>query len=240
MSKELANTNTALDNFKDEVAYLSEVSTYLVENKLVPSGVKPHEISLIVNIGKELGMSPITSVNSITIIQGRACLNASVIPALLASKGVHIDVIKDYDPVIEKVKVPMRDPSTKEPLKDENGNLKFYKDDSGEYIYKDKIVDRVTTIILTRNIPGVGVMKRECSFKWSMAEDAGWTSKQNWKKLPAYMMMARCVTRAARLYAGDAINSMYDNYEMIDTFVDNDNIVVTEEGEIYGTQSEQE
>lgn len=238
MSNQLTKTTTSIDNFKNEIEYLSEVSDYLVKNKLVPGGVKPHEISLIVNTGKELGMNPITSVNNINIIQGRVCLQASVIPALLASKGIHIDVIKDYEPVYEEVKVPIKDSETGMPLIGEDGSIKYYRDDNGNILTKKKIVDRVTTVKFIRNIPNVGVTERECSFSWSMAADAGWTTKSNWQKMPAYMMMARAISRGARLYAADAINSMYDNYEMIDAFVEDNNITVTEEGEVFVNQAE--
>jgi hypothetical protein len=51
--------------------------------------------------------------------------------------------------------------------------------------------------------------------------------------MPAYMMMARCVSRGARLYASEAINGMYDSYEMMDAFVDNKQVTISDEGEIY-------
>lgn len=234
------NTNNSLEVFKSDVEYLSEVSNYLVQNKLVPSGIKPHEISLIVSTGKELGMNPITSVNNIDIIQGRVCIQAKVIPALLASKGVYIDVIKDYEPVIEKVKVPMKDPDTGKVLTNDDGSIRFYKNEDGTIVTKDKIVDYVTELEFIRNIKHIGLTRRRCVFKWSMAVSSNWHIKDNWQKMPAYMMMARCISRGARLYAADAINSMYDNYEMIDAFVDDSSIIITEDGDVYKTETKEQ
>jgi hypothetical protein len=221
-----------LTNFEQNISDLKEISKYLVDNKLVPSGIKPHEIQLVVNTGKVLGMEPITAVNSIDIIQGRVALQSKIIPALLAQKGAYINVLKDYEPIIEKVPVPMKNKETGEVITDENGNIKFYRDENGDVLYKDKIVDYITEIEFIRYLPNGEVLRRNAHFKWSYAVKAGWSNKENWVKMPVYMMMARCISRGARLYESHCINGMYDTYEMIDAFDEHNNSMLTEEGEI--------
>lgn len=239
-SKELVKQEVqfSVSSVKSQVEELSEICSYLIENKLVPSGITPAQLTMMVNTGRELGMNPITAVNSIDIIQGRLSLQARIIPALLAQKGVYINVLEDYQPIYEEVSVPMKDPETKEVITDEDGKIKFYKDENGEVLKRKKIVDRITTVEFTRIFPNGITRVGEISFTWSMAKDAGWDTKPNWQKMPAYMMMARAISRGARIYASDCIHGMYDNYEIMDAFVDDNDIEVTEEGEVYYTEQE--
>jgi hypothetical protein len=95
---------------------------------------------------------------------------------------------------------------------------------------KDKdgndIKDRVTTIEFYR-----GSITDVASFYWSEAVKAGWTTKDNWVKMPKQMMWARCLSLGANRIAPDKIQGMYTVEEVMD-FAPDANAKITEEGEV--------
>lgn len=211
MSKDIAVINET----KTSLESLFEQAQILMDRKMVPTTIKkPEDVVNIIQIGESLGMNPSTALNSIDMIQGNIAIKAKIIPGLLAKHGVAVQVIKDYEPIIEKKPVYMKD-ANKKPILDDDGNPKIYTDPitKGPMI-KEDIVDYITTVSFKRNFPNIGVIENFIDFKWSDAVDAGWDSKPNWKKMPRYMMMARCITRGARIVASDIIGGLYDNYEV--------------------------
>ena len=95
---------------------------------------------------------------------------------------------------------------------------------------KDKdgndIKDRVTTIEFYR-----GQIVDRASFFWSDAVKAGWTTKDNWIKMPRHMMYARCLALGAQRIAPDKILGLYTVEEMVDITPTN-NVKINEEGEV--------
>lgn len=95
---------------------------------------------------------------------------------------------------------------------------------------KDKdgndIKDRVTTIEFYR-----GQIVDRASFFWSDAVKAGWTTKDNWVKMPRHMMYARCLALGAQRIAPDKILGLYTVEEMVDITPTN-NVKINEEGEV--------
>lgn len=95
---------------------------------------------------------------------------------------------------------------------------------------KDKdgndIKDRVTTIEFYR-----GQITDRASFFWSDAVKAGWTTKDNWVKMPRHMMYARCLALGAQRIAPDKILGLYTVEEMVDITSTN-NVKINEEGEV--------
>lgn len=95
---------------------------------------------------------------------------------------------------------------------------------------KDKdgndIKDRVTTIEFYR-----GQIKETASFYWTDAVKAGWTTKDNWVKMPKHMMYARCLALGANRIAPDKILGLYTVEEMAD-ITDAKDVKINEEGEV--------
>ena len=89
-----------------------------------------------------------------------------------------------------------------------------------------EIKDRVTTIEFYR-----GSITDVASFYWSEAVKAGWTTKDNWVKMPKFMMWARCLSLGANRIAPDKIQGMYTVEEVMD-FAPDANAKITEEGEV--------
>jgi hypothetical protein len=88
------------------------------------------------------------------------------------------------------------------------------------------IKDRVTTIVFYR-----GKIEEIASFYWSDAVKAGWTTKDNWIKMPKHMMYARALSLGAQRVAPDKLLGMYTVEEVMD-FAPDPNVKINEEGEI--------
>jgi hypothetical protein len=89
-----------------------------------------------------------------------------------------------------------------------------------------EIKDRVTTIEFYR-----GQIKDTTSLYWSDCVKAGWTTKDNWIKMPKWMLWARCLSTGANRIAPDKIQGMYTVEEITD-FAPDDNVKINEEGEV--------
>ena len=228
--KELTKNSHYNNNFEG----LLEIGKAIIDNKLAPSNIKnPAQIVQIITVGRDLGMSELQSLNSIDIIQGQVAIKSKVIPGILSRNGVSVQLIKDYEPVmVTQDKIPIMedvkkgDKIVKVPKLDEEGKVLYYKEEDGSYKTRTyqktfKITERskpafeyVTTVRIKRYYPQLKeVISNDVDFYWSDAVKAGWTSKDNWSRMPKYMMTARCITRAARIAASDLIGGLYSDYE---------------------------
>lgn len=113
-----------------------------------------------------------------------------------------------------------------------NNGISYHTIQDAEKVSRGKnaegndIMDLVTTIEFTR-----GNVTERASFYWSDAVKAGWTTKDNWVKMPKHMMYARCLALGAQRIAPDKILGLYTAEEMIDVTGDV-NAQVTEDGEV--------
>lgn len=102
-------------------------------------------------------------------------------------------------------------------------------------VSKDKdekeIFDWFTTIEFYR-----GKIVETATFKWSEAVRAGWTDKDNWKKMPKHMLYARCLALGAQRIAPDKILGLYTVEEVVDFTPNTGNVKINEEGEVTITE----
>jgi len=91
---------------------------------------------------------------------------------------------------------------------------------------EDGKTDFVTTIEFYR-----GQIVDRASFAWSDAVRAGWTTKDNWVKMPKHMMYARALALGAQRIAPDKILGLYTVEEMVD-ITTAPNVSINEEGEV--------
>jgi hypothetical protein len=89
-----------------------------------------------------------------------------------------------------------------------------------------EIKDRVTTIEFYR-----GNITDRTSFYFSEAVKAGWTTKDNWIKMPKQMLYSRCLSMGANRIAPDKVQGLYTTEEVMD-FAPDANAKITEEGEV--------
>jgi len=79
-------------------------------------------------------------------------------------------------------------------------------------------------------------MTAQFSMTYRQAEVAGYTSKQNWQKMPKEMLRARTLSAAVRALFPDVLMGMYSDIEMNDVAdqlgYDTIDAVVTEDGDI--------
>lgn len=87
--------------------------------------------------------------------------------------------------------------------------------------------DFVTTIEFYR-----GNIVDRASFKWSDAVRAGWTTKDNWTKMPRHMLYARALALGAQRIAPDKILGLYTVEEMTDVTPNTSNVLINEEGDV--------
>jgi hypothetical protein len=89
-----------------------------------------------------------------------------------------------------------------------------------------ELKDRVTTIEFHR-----GSIVEVASFYWSDAVKAGWTTKDNWVKMPKHMLYARCLALGANRIAPDTLLGLYTVEEMVDV-TNASNVTITEDGDV--------
>jgi|694.fasta_scaffold28682_8 hypothetical protein len=89
-----------------------------------------------------------------------------------------------------------------------------------------EIKDRVTTIEFYR-----GNVTETTNFYWSDAVKAGWTTKDNWVKMPKQMLYARCLSLGANRIAPDMLLGLYTVEEMVDV-TNASNVSITEDGDV--------
>jgi hypothetical protein len=82
------NLPTSTDSLKLEQITLTTTVEDLLQSGALPEGINTKEkIMTIVQYGKELGMDPLTSINSISLIKGRMVIGSSMLGALLKKHG---------------------------------------------------------------------------------------------------------------------------------------------------------
>ena len=180
----------------DERALIAEK---MIEGQMIPSSFStPESVISVVEMGIELGLGPWAALNNLITIQGKVTLTLNAMLSIARSKGVLINVTKDY----ELTPIEVR---TKEGLKKGYDRATVVVITRGEDIYSPsgKLLDsRIGEYTYTKF--------------WSEAVKAELTQKDNWKRMPRQMLRARAITEALRLYAADIILGMYESTEIGD------------------------
>jgi hypothetical protein len=192
-----------LDNFNtvDEMRGLAQT---LIDGKMIPTALNtPEKVISVIQLGRELGLGAVSSLNNIHNIQGRTTLSVHAISALLYKAGVAYKVVKDFE-TFEKPKVG------------EDGEITTTKD--------------IETVIRFYRMWNGQVIENDIRYTWSEAAMAGLTVKDNWRKMPKIMLRSRCLTIGARFCGPDFMVGMYETAEWAE--VKNTPIEVNEEGEV--------
>ena len=146
---------------------------------------------MILQTGKELGLSGMAALNNIHVIEGRPTLGIHAVNSLVKRAGIDYTTIKDYEPVVKKV-------------------VQGDKEVEG-------IVDYITEIKFFRRSQITGsVIEEVVRYSFKDAQTAGLTTKTNWKSYPKLMLWNRCFVIGARRVAPDALLGMYEMSEMGD------------------------
>lgn len=105
MSKDLvtqrAESQSSMSVFSDQgLQDMLEMARYFLKSGAVPSSLKNEaQVFMVIQAGKEKGMSPVQSINSFYIVNGRISMWGSSVPARLHLYGIRIQWIEKSDKV---------------------------------------------------------------------------------------------------------------------------------------------
>jgi len=240
-------------SFKD-FSELMNFANKIAESKLTPLK-KGEDVLAAILYGKELGLEPMTSVNNIYPINGKATLGVHLINALLQKAGIVVEVLNDYEPCVgfalngDDGKVIFKDAQGTVVETDEKGKptvagakpiivrVDYISSEPKSYETRSKtIVDYRTTMRFTRQLKQPDKSYKEVviiySFGNSDAIKAGLLGgdkpKDNWTNWTKQMCSARCLTFGGRMIGADILMGMMEFTEMAD--ISGIKYTMTEEG----------
>jgi len=182
-----------MENSEQQVVTIKPESGFgqlqtLLDSKKLPVHIKTvEEAFTIVQMGKELKFPPMQAFHYIIPIQGRLSLSAKAIGAVLRNRGVQFKTIEDAVYIYKN--------GTSSP-------------DNAE----DKPVDRRTKILFRRD-----GWDETVDYLWTDAVKAGYTTKDNWTRMPREMLYSRCLSKGANRVGQDLLLGLYSTDELYDT-----------------------
>lgn len=94
--KDVMKSNAVLNTVMMDKVWAQEV----IDSGLVPETLTdPEQILIIIEQGKELGLSPFVALNNLHVIKGRPVLSATMLGALLKRRNIEWIIVEDYVPV---------------------------------------------------------------------------------------------------------------------------------------------
>lgn len=167
----------------------------LVKSGIVPTALDtPEKMFMVISFGAELGLTPMKSLNLIDIINGTPAPRSAWILGKCITCGITYEVIRNAEYVYYNA----------EGLEVYSPVRKRQKKADGSGFAEVKFRDVITTIKFSRKIDGQ-VMSVTAEFRFSEAEAAGLTGKDNWKYYYSDMLFWRCCTRGLRRLAPDLL-----------------------------------
>jgi hypothetical protein len=201
-------TITKLDDF-NSIEDMKKWAEYIIDSGLLPGSItEPEQVITMVQHGKELGLSPMISLHNIHVISGRPTLSHTMLGTLLKRHNVEWVWNEDFETIINKDGKP-----------EKMGDGTINKRTTIHFYWKSKITDKV--------------MDTTFSVTWAQMVLSGFTTKDNWKRMPKEMMRARCLTYGVRALFPEVLGGFYTDIEVADT-IENDAVIVniTEEGDL--------
>jgi hypothetical protein len=120
------------------------------------------------------------------------------------------------------------------------GGVSYVTTEDGVFVYADgsidtispkadgtKPTDRRTTIVFTRD-----GQQEVCTYTWIDCIGQGLNTKDNWKRMPKEMLWARCLSKGANRIGADLLLGLYTVEEMVDTFLNENQVKRNEDGTI--------
>lgn len=205
-----------MQNLKETIESLKTEAEQLLKSGLVPSSYKSKEdIVKALALGRELGMTGPTALRNIDMIQGNPAVSSKMLAALMTSNGIALEIVKDYEAVIEERPAYILDEKNA-PRFDEQGRALAYKGPDGQVIMKSTEIDRVTRVRAIRYYPSLGrEISCEVEFRLSDAKTAGWyPSKATWRTMPRFLMLWRCISLLSRLVGSQYTLGLYSTEEV--------------------------
>lgn len=184
---------------------LTIAAEMMIEGGFLPVAyTEPAQVIAAARMSNELGFSPLVGINNINVIQGKPTLSAAGMGALVRRAGWAYELIQHPDPDngwVAKIKFT---------------NLKAYDKWEARLDYVSGLPIESQAMYASNLSTLEHAAYQVHEYSWARAEAAGYTKKPNWTKLPAEMIISRCLTSGARLVAQDALLGMYETTEIAD------------------------
>lgn len=215
-------------SFLSKYQNIEEIATAMYKSNICPADVKnPQDLIIRILKGRELGLMPMTAIDNIHVINGKAGFSVNLYTAMLIQAGITYKIIKNFEPVYEYVTQNMiryseedikANPNKFQVVTKETDKTKYNKD--CVQVQRAKI-DIATEIEFKRKVKGVDGKLIDIShierFTWSDAVQEELATKDNYVKKPRKMFEARCFTRGARVIAPDLYMGNYSDMELADS-----------------------
>ena len=195
------NQLTKVNHF-ESIDALLEFSKMLVTSKIVPFS-SAEQVATIMLQGKELGLSPVTSLFNIYYFNNKPALSVHAHNALLKKAGIASQTLEDG----------------------------VYLDKDNKIINTNVgKADARSTIEFARKNELLGIVKEKGVFSFSEAVKAELHLKDNWKNYPKQMLWNRAFTIGARRIGADVLLGCMEITEMAD--VTNTPYILTPDNEV--------
>lgn len=149
------------------------LANWLKDSSLIPSALrgKPADLMIVIATGRELGLSPMQSVRSLHVVDGKPGMSAELIAARIRRSSVcrFLRLIESSDQIATYA--------------------------------SQRVEDDTPTAI---------------SFSFEEAQKMGLSGKDNYKKQPATMLRARCISKLGRIMYQDVLSGVYETSELDD------------------------
>jgi hypothetical protein len=216
MSKQIATVDQSLTKLEGftTIQDMRAWATAAIDSGLLPNSItEPEQVMVIVQHGKELGLTPYVAINNINVISGRPTISSVMLGSLLKRKKV--EWIWDEDFAV---------------IKNEKGDAETAPDGTPNrrttihFYWKSEITERV--------------MEATFSVTWAQFVLAGLTKKDNWVRLPKEMLRARCLSAGCRALFPEVLSGFYTDIEIQDVISDDSvSIKLNEEGDVILTNN---
>jgi hypothetical protein len=235
--QKLLGNNSEVETTQN-VNQLLEFANKIVKSKLTPF-TSGEQALVAILMGRELGLPTMTSLNNISVINGKPSLGVHIVNAALSNKGVDVEVIRDVEPIFQTFPVNDKENPVSEryvKLLEKSGypihiikysgtaeNMAKQKQDAlAKYADKTifgqipKIVDYVCEIRFKRIHPITKIEKEHTETLYLTDIPASIRSKDNWNNYMAVMLRKQTLLNGGRFFAPDALFGCTETGEMLD------------------------
>lgn len=180
----------------------------LLTTKFFPKAYDTIEkVMVSIIYGRELGLSSMTSIQNINVIENKPTLSVHAIAALIRRGGVSYILTEDA--------VWIRSDGNVDPL--QITKTIVGEDKKITKVLAHDYVDCRTTIrFRVPYLDGSGYYDQDISFYRSEAGDQGLLGKDNWKKMFKIMMRTRCLSIGARFVKPECFMGAVETTEHLD------------------------
>ena len=197
----------------------------LIDGGLACGHVTPEAVLGVVKYGNEIGMSAMTSLNNIHMVNGKPTLGVHAIASQLKKFGVIWETLQHFEPEPEfenefVTTIKFTDLGLIELYKREltyaSDNLKGAAQESYITIINEEIRPKLS---------------QSFSYRWTDATSAGLVFKSNWTNHPKTMLFNRCLTLGGRAFKPEALMGMMETleYAEVSGTEDSEHVIVLED-----------